>query len=136
MKVLRAAASLRGLREQPLWRLLSAIKAPVVIALLQWLYEDNVKALPSSVPMERLSRELECMRATGEDMPQTAQAYVADWLSEGWLTRRFPTGASEEEYELSVEAMGAIRFILGVLKPRTMAIESRLGAGERRVSAV
>ena len=126
MKVLRAAAALRSLREQPLWRLLAAIKAPVVVALFQWLYEDNVKSLPGSVLMERLSRELEDLRSTGEDMPQTAQAYVADWLSEGWLTRRFPTGASEEEYELSADALNAIRFILGVLKPRTMATESRL----------
>jgi hypothetical protein len=56
MKVLRAAAALRSLREQPLWRLLAATKAPVVVALLQWLYEDNVKSLPGSVLMERLSR--------------------------------------------------------------------------------
>ena len=126
MKVLLAAASLRGLREQPLWRLLGGLKAPVVIALLQRLFEDNVKSLPGSLLVERLSRELEDLRATGEDMPQTAQAYVADWLSEGWLTRRFPAGASEEEYELSAEALNAIRFILGVLKPRTMATESRL----------
>lgn len=126
MKVLRAAASLKTLREQPLWRLLAANKAPVVVALLQWLYEDNAKPLPGSVLMDRLSRELEDLRVSGEDMPQPAQAYVADWLSEGWLTRRFPTGASEEEYELSAEALTAMRFVLGVLKPRTMATESRL----------
>ena len=34
-------------------------------------------------------------------------------------------GATEEEYELSAEALGAIRFIVGILKPR-MATESRL----------
>ncbi len=126
MKSSRAAASLRTLREQPLWRLLAANKAPVVIALLQSLYQDNAKVLPGSALIERLSRELEDLRITGEEMPQTAHAYVADWLSEGWLTRRFPAGASEEEYELSAEALSALRFILGVLKPRTMATESRL----------
>lgn len=126
MKASRATASLKILRDQPLWRLLAANKAPIVIALLQSLYQDNIKALPGSALIERLSRELEDLRVTGEEMPQTAQAYVADWLSEGWLTRRFPTGASEEEYELSAEALNAIRFILGVLKPRTMATESRL----------
>ena len=126
MKVLRAVASLRALRDQPLWRLLASNKAPIVIAMLQGLYEDNIKSLPGSALIERLSRELEDLRATSEDMPQTAQAYVADWLSEGWLTRRFPAGASEEEYELSTETLNASRFILGVLKPRTMATESRL----------
>jgi hypothetical protein len=126
MKVLRAAAALRGLRDQPLWRLLAANKGPVVVALLQGLYQDNVKALPGSALTERLSRELEDLRAIGEDMPQTAQAYIADWLNQGWLTRRFPTGASEEDYELSADALNGIRFITGVLKPRTMATESRL----------
>lgn len=126
MKVLRAAPALRGLREQPLWRLLAATKAPVVIALLQGLYQDNVKALPGSVLQERLSRDIEDLRATGEDMPQGPQAYIADWLTQGWLTRRLPLGASEEEYELSSEALNGIRFITGALKPRTTATESRL----------
>jgi hypothetical protein len=126
MKTLRAAAALRDLREQPLWRLLAAIKAPLVIALLQGLFSDGVKALPSSVLHERLGRDIDQLRATGEDMPQAPQAYVAEWLSQGWLTRRFPAGASEEEYELSADALSAIRFITGVLKPRTTATESRL----------
>lgn len=33
--------------------------------------------------------------------PKTAQAHVASWLADGYLERRFPAGASEEEYELS-----------------------------------
>ena len=59
-------------------------------------------------------------------MPQTAQAYVADWLKQGWLTRRLPTGASEEVYELGVEAANVIRFLATTLKPRMAATESRL----------
>jgi hypothetical protein len=126
MKVLRATPALRALREQPLWRLLAATKSPVIVALLQGLYQDNTKPLLGSVLQERLSRDLEDLRAAGEEMPQTAQAYVADWLTQGWLTRRFPVGASEEEYELSVDALNGIRFITGILKPRTTATESRL----------
>ncbi|WP_288896254.1 DUF3375 domain-containing protein [uncultured Delftia sp.] len=126
MKALRGAAALRNLREQPLWRLLAADKGPVVIALLQSLFVESEQTLPSSVLHERLTRDIEALRAVGEALPQTPQAYVAEWLSQGWLTRRFPAGASEEEYELSVDALTALRFVTGLLKPRTTATESRL----------
>jgi hypothetical protein len=42
------------------------------------------------------------------------------------LTRRFPAGATEEEYELTTDAANAIRFITTMLKPRVAATESRL----------
>ncbi|MEJ5029902.1 DUF3375 domain-containing protein [Comamonas sp. MYb69] len=126
MKALRGTAALRNLREQPLWRLLAANKAPVVIGLLQSLFVESEQTLPSSVLHERLARDIEALRAVGEELPQTPQAYVAEWLSQGWLTRRFPAGASEEEYELSVDALTALRFLTGLLKPRTTATESRL----------
>jgi len=126
MKALRGTAVFRNLREQPLWRLLAATKGPVVIALLQSLFMDTEKELPSSVLHERLTRDLDALRAVGEELPQTQQAYVAEWLGQGWLTRRFPAGASEEEYELSVDALTALRFVTGLLKPRTTATESRL----------
>lgn len=126
MKVLRAEAALRKLRGQPLWRLLAADKAPVFVALLHGLFLDGDKILPSSILHERLARDLDHLRASGEDLPQTPQAYVAEWLAQAWLTRRFPPGASEEVYELSADAATAIRFITGVLKPRTTATESRL----------
>lgn len=126
MKVVRGAAALRNLREQPLWRLLAATKAPVVVAILHSVFFDADKAIPSSVLHERLSRDIDSLHSVGEELPQTTQAYVAEWLSQGWLTRRFPSGAAEEEYELSAEALAAIRFITGLLKPRTTATESRL----------
>lgn len=126
MKTLRAATALRNLREQPLWRLLAATKAPAFVALLQSLLLDNDKSLPGSILLERLAREMEQLRAVGEDLPETPQQYVAQWLSQGWLTRRFPAGANEEEYELSADAATAIRFVTGILKPRTTATESRL----------
>jgi hypothetical protein len=126
MKALRGAAAFRNLREQPLWRLLAANKGPVVIALLQSLFVESEQTLPSSVLHERLSRDIEALRAVGEELQQTPQAYVVEWLSQGWLTRRFPAGASEEEYELSVDALTALRLVTGLLKPRTTATESRL----------
>lgn len=111
----RRAAALRNLREQLLWCLLAANKGPVVIALLQSLFVESKQTVPSSLLPERLTRDIEA-----------PQAYVAEWLSQGWLTRRFPAGAAEEEYELSVDALTALRFVTGLLKPRTTATESRL----------
>jgi hypothetical protein len=126
MKAVRGTAALRNLREQPLWRLLAAIKGPVVIALLQSLFMDAEKELSSSVLHERVSKDLDALRAVGEELPQTPQVYIAEWLSMGWLTRRFPAGASEEVYEMSTDALTAVRFVTGLLKPRTTATESRL----------
>ena len=126
MTALRTSAALLALRGKPLWRLLAADKAPLVMGLLQSLLLDQDKTLSSSVFHERLAREMELLRDHGHELPQTAQAYVADWIGEGWLTRRFPPGASEEEFELTADAAVALRFINGILRPRTSATESRL----------
>lgn len=127
MKPLLALASFRALREKPLWRLLAADKAPAILALLQGLFAEPGKALPSSILHDRLSRELDDLRTrAAEDLRQSAQRYIADWLTEGWLSRRLPAGASEEEYELTAEATAALRFMTDALQPRTVATESRL----------
>lgn len=116
----------RRLREEPQWKLLAADRAPVVIALLgRHLFENN-PAMTASVFYERLERDLEILRAEGEALPQTAQGYAADWLAAGWLTRRFPEGTSEEVYELSAAAAGAIHMIESLAQRRAVATESRL----------
>jgi hypothetical protein len=126
VKALRGAAALRNLREQPLWKLLAAHRAPVIVALLQSLFVEGEKTLVASVLTERLTRDIELLRSTGEDLAQTPQAAIAEWLTQGWLVRRLKPGASEEEYELSADALNGIRFITGALRPRTTATESRL----------
>lgn len=120
-------ATNRRLRQQPLWRLLAAPSGPAALALMQTHLYDGERSLPASIFHERIARELEHLRSLGEDWPQTAQAYVAGWLSEGHLERRFPPGASEEEYELSTSTIEAIRFVSGQVKPHSAATESRLG---------
>ncbi|HWO09144.1 MAG TPA: DUF3375 domain-containing protein [Polyangiaceae bacterium] len=133
MKPLRAVAALRELRGQPLWRLLAADKSVVTIALLQHVLLRADKLLPASVLYERIGNALEELRAAGEELPQTAQAYVADWLGQGWLTRRLAPGAHEEDFELSAEATAAARFVTSLLKRRTLATESRLALVQRLV---
>lgn len=117
---------MRELRELPMWRLLCADKAPLTLGLMQVFLLEEAKTLGASVLLERLQRELVTLRDAGEDMPQSAQAYIAEWLSRGWLSRRFPADAPEEVYELTTEAVTALRFLLGVMQPRQMATESRL----------
>lgn len=127
MKADKSLATYRRLRQQPLWRLLAAGSGPTVLALLQTHLYDNDRRLPASIFHERIGRDLEDLRSIGEEWPQTAQAYVAGWLGDGYLERRYPSGASEEEYELSTSTIEAIRFTAGQIKPHSAATETRLG---------
>lgn len=126
MKAGKTLAVYHKLREQPLWRLLAAVHGPTIISLLQTHLYESERSLPSSIFHERIGRDLEELRAQGEDFPQTAQAYIASWLVDGYLQRRFPPGAAEEEYELSTATVTAIRFISGLAQPHAAATESRL----------
>jgi hypothetical protein len=119
-------ATYRRMRTQPLWRLLASGNGPVVIGLLQTYLYEKERSLPASILFERLTRDLETLRAQGDDLPQTAQAYVANWLNDGYLERRFPTGAGEEVYELSTATVEAIRFLSAIAEPHSAATESRL----------
>ena len=51
---------------------------------------------------------------------------MANWLSDGYLERRFPPGATEEEYELSTATVEAIRFLSAIPAPHSTVTESRL----------
>lgn len=134
MKVVGLAGALEGLREQPLWRLLAADKAPSYVALFQTLLLERDTVLPTSLLYERLAVALEDLRAHGHELPQTPQGYVSDWLREGWVTRRLAPGANEEVFELTADAANALRFIATILKPRTAATESRLAAVIQQVA--
>lgn len=120
------AATYDRLRKEAAWKLLSADLAPDVLALLQHLLYDTQRALPASVLHERLTTELAELRAQGRDLQGSAAQYVGQWLREGWLERRFPEGALEEEFELSAAAQQALRVVAGLQTSRAVATESRL----------
>lgn len=126
MKADKNIATYRRMRTQPLWRLLASGNGPTVIGLLQSHLYEKERSLPASILFERLTRDLEELRAQGDDFPQTVQAYVANWLNDGYLERRFPPGATEEEYELSTATVEAIRFLSAIADPHSAATESRL----------
>lgn len=120
------AATYERLRREAAWKLLSADLAPDVLALLQHLLYDTQRALPASVLHERLTTELAELRAQERDLQGSAAQYVGQWLREGWLERRFPEGALEEEFELSAAAQQALRVVAGLQTSRAVATESRL----------
>jgi hypothetical protein len=136
MKYRETIASYQRLREQPLWKLLASDRAPVLIGLLQGLLMESDRRLGASVLHERLQNQLDALNADQLDveLPRTAQAYTAYWLSQGWLERRLPEGASEEEYELSRQALQAIRFIAGLGQSAAVATESRLSLVMQQVA--
>ena len=65
MSIARSAATLRNLREQPMWKLLAADRAPVIAALLDNLLLQEDKVLSAFTLEERLTRDLEALRAQG-----------------------------------------------------------------------
>lgn len=125
MKALRAFYALKTLREQPLWRLLSAERSVLILALLQSVFEEGSRVLPESTVLDRLNAELDTLRDNAEEVGN-AQAYLTEWVTRGWLMRRLPAGAAEEVFELSADALAALRLTMGALKPRSLATETRL----------
>ena len=126
MKAEKAIATYSRLRNQPLWQLLASDNGPIVIGLLQSHLYDGERKLPASIFHERIGRELEELRGQGKNLPQTAQGYIASWLADGYIERRFPAGATEEEYELASDTVEVIRFVSAIENPHSAATESRL----------
>ncbi len=126
MKVLQQVAVNKRLRSEATWKMLATDNAYITLAILATHLLEKERRLPSSILNERINRELEQLRAHGEDLPQTAQYYISQWLSAGFLERFYEPQASEEMYELSAAASQAIRFIHGLSEKRTVATESRL----------
>ena len=123
-------AEYRRLKEEnPAWRLFNAQQGPAIIGLLQQHLYDEQKTLRASALFERLGRDLDELRAKGEDWPHPPQRYVANWVRDRYLMRRLSADGVEEEYELSLPMVELIRFLSGLARPRRKtATESRLGA--------
>lgn len=126
MKAAQQVLVNQRLRRESAWALLALDHAPAALGLLQIHLLDKERRLPSSILLERLRQDLEQLRAQGIDLPQTAEAYLGNWLRTGYLMRSFQPGASEEEYELSASAVRAIQFIQGLSERRAFATETRL----------
>ena len=114
------------LRGEPTWRLLTASLAPDVLGLLRSLLYDNDRTVAGPTLIARLTTELDVLRDRGRDLAGDARYYLRDWVSQGWLERRFPDGSDQEVYELSAAGLKAIRIIASLENERESATESRL----------
>lgn len=128
MKIIATTATFTELRDGRIWTLLASDDAPRTLAIFQELFMGAERTLPQSVLLERVSEALDDLRARGHAIPQTAVSYVNYWRSKGWLSRTLRPTETEEEYSLTPEAATAVRFIVNLLKPRSMATESRLAS--------
>lgn len=126
MKADKQGQRYAALRGQPLWKLLASDNSASILAILEAnLFEDGGR-LASSIFHERVANDIAALNTTGADLRRSAQEYVAEWLVNGYLERRFLPGQAEEHYELSAPAAAAIRFVQNLDAPYSAATESRL----------
>lgn len=127
MSTLSAAyAAERLVKDSPAWSLLRGRNAAAAVALLGSHLAGDVRRRPAPEVFELIDGDLQDLRDHGFDLPQTAQAYCAEWRTEGILIRRASEEAREETLELSQGAMAAIHFVTQLAEPRQAATESRL----------
>ena len=112
--------------DSPAWMLLRAHNAAAAIGILGEHLGGEARRLPAPVLFERIDNDLELLRDHDFDLPRTAQAYCADWVTHGILVRRPVEGTREETYELSDGALVAIHFVTQLVTPRASVTESRL----------
>lgn len=112
--------------DNPAWVLLRSRNAAAAVSLLGEHLGGDERRLPAPVLFERMDEDLVVLREHGFDLPRTARAYCAEWVSDGILVRRSVEGSRDETYELSEGAFVAIRFVAQLLEPRVAVTESRL----------
>lgn len=93
------------LRSEPTWRLLTANLAPDVLGLLRHLLYDSERTVAGPALLARLTTELDLLRTQGRDLAGDARYYLREWVTQGWVERRFPEGSDEELYELSAAGL-------------------------------
>lgn len=127
-----ALTARRVLDSSSAWRMLRAVNAPVVLAVLGEHLGGQVRRLAAPLLFEAVDADLEDLRAAGFDVPLSGSQYCRQWLSDGYLVRR-PGETRDEVYELSDGALAAIRFVEQLGEQRTTVTESRLATIVERV---
>lgn len=128
------------LRRMSTWRLLSATKAPAVLAILQAVFPAGDRRLPRSELVARVTTHLDLLHddaAAGPETPdalsdpapsggRSAAEYCDAWVREGYLTRRDDPQHVETTFEPSPATIDAIQFIVSLEEHRPTTTESRL----------
>ncbi|PWH07004.1 DUF3375 domain-containing protein [Brachybacterium endophyticum] len=112
------------LRRLSTWRLLSATKAPAVLAILQSVFPGGSRRLGRSDLVARVETHLELLHEDGQG--RTAPEYVDQWVREGYVTRRDDPQHLETMFEPSPATIDAVQFISSLEEHRPTTTESRL----------
>lgn len=127
MSALAAALTYRRLaRESATLRLLRADHVAVAAALLSTHLRAPGARLPADDLHELLDADLEELRDHFDLGAKSAKAYCDDWRSAGFLVRRPAAESRGETYELSPEAIDALRVLDQLDEPPSTVTESRL----------
>ncbi len=122
----RALRLLRRVDEDAAWRLLRADNAPFAVALLAEHLGGEDRRIDADELAELIDADLEELRSYGHDLTMSARGYLTAWRSAGLITRRASEGSRGETYELTVEAIAALRFLDARESPQHAATASRL----------
>lgn len=126
MSALAAALGYRRLLdESATLRILRADNLAFAAALLRSHLGSAGARLAADELHERIEGDLEALRPHF-DLPKTAKAYCDDWRNAGYLIRRPATEARGETYELSSDALAALRILDQLDAPHSTLTESRL----------
>ncbi|MDO5662837.1 MAG: DUF3375 domain-containing protein [Brachybacterium sp.] len=129
--------SYEQLRRLSTWRLLSATKAPAVLAILQAVFPAGDRRLPRSELVARVATHLDLLHDEPRENDATVEAdearggrsageYCEAWVREGYLTRRDDPQRAETTFEPSPATIDAIGFIASLEEHRPTTTESRL----------
>lgn len=121
--------ALARLREQDVtWRLLRAEHAELIGGLLGTHLGGETRRMATEDLAELVDMDLDALRGQGFALPRSAQAYITEWRTAGFLLRRPADDARGETLELSPEALAAIRTLASLAEPRSSVTESRLAS--------
>lgn len=123
------AGELKNLSEEDAaWRLIRSNNAPWVITVLNAHLGGTTHKLPVPELVSLVEEDIEELKLRNCDfeLNRSAQDYCEQWRRDGYLERHTVPGSRQETYELSRGAATAIRFVMGLLKPRHSATQSRL----------
>lgn len=121
-----AYAAERLIKDSPAWSLLRGRNAAAAVALLGSHLAGEERRVSAPILFDLIDGDLQELRDHGFELTQTAQAYCAEWRTEGILIRRASGEAREETFELSQGALAAIQFVSQLAEPRQAVTESRL----------
>lgn len=122
----RAMRLLQRLDDDAAWRLLRADSAPIAVALLREHLGGDDRRVDADELAEAIDADLEELRAFGQDLPLSARGYLTAWRTAGLIARRPSEESRGETYELTIDALAALRFLEARESPQHAATESRL----------